>query len=150
VFSSFELGVSNNLTITINIEAVQIFYYSLALSSLFIIPNASCIINANFSCTYDNSKQLFIITKLTNISLSTITFIIKNLINPDSYDGSLLFSTLQGYSTSNYLINSYSGNLLQWQPKCNLPCMTCTSNLSACLSCYDNPNITKYIYYYPN
>ena len=124
-------------------------YYALSFPSVFNISNASCIMDSNLSCRYDNVRQLFIVTKTTNISLSSIAFTIKNFINPIYYNGSLLFSSLQGFSGTNYLINSYNGNLLQWQPKCNLPCMTCTSNSSACLSCYSNPNITKYIYYYP-
>lgn len=51
---------------------------------------------------------------------------------------------MEGYSGSDYLVNSYIGNtLLVWKPNCTFPCRTCSpANQSSCLACYIDKNIT--------
>lgn len=149
VFSSLELGAFNNISLLINGDSFQVSYYVLSLSPQFDISYSSCSTDINLVCQFNSSNRLFIITKPSNVSLSTISISIQNIINPIFYNGTYLSNQLQGYSISNYLVNSYNGTLLQWQPKCNLPCRTCTSILSTCLSCYNNLNITNQIYYDP-
>ena len=55
------------------------------------------------------------------------------------------YTFLSSYDSSGFLIDQSTSNIL-YAINCIIPCRSCTSNTSACLSCYTNPNITSNIY----
>ncbi len=76
---------------------------------------------------------------------SQITFQITNFISPVSApsDYTVLTSFENGYMVDQ------SSNSIRFAINCILPCKTCTSNKSACLSCYNNPDISSLNLYFP-
>lgn len=76
---------------------------------------------------------------------SQITFQITNFTSPVSppADYTVLTSFENGYMVDQ------NSNTIRFAINCNLPCKTCTANQSACLSCYNNQNISVYNLYFP-
>lgn len=84
---------------------------------------------ASFACT--NSSNII---KIMGTSyLTTITVVIAGLFNP-SVATSGLFS-ISSYDSNNNVVDSSTANLKYATP-CTLPCRSCTSTVTQCLSCY--------------
>ncbi len=57
------------------------------------------------------------------------------------------YSSVSSFSASDYEIDEVV-NLISFVVKCTLPCKTCSdTNLSSCLSCYQDITISTSIYY---
>jgi len=57
------------------------------------------------------------------------------------------FTIVNSYDSSGFLIDQ-SSNIIKYSVRCTLPCRTCNSNLSSCLSCYNNTAISLFNLYH--
>jgi hypothetical protein len=79
------------------------------------------------------------VVKVSGTSFQTsITVDLNGLVNPSASTSS--FFSVRTYDASNNDIDSASTNY-KYSVPCTLPCRSCTTTLTSCLSCYtsDNP-----------
>lgn len=89
------------------------------------------------SCTLASGQSNTI--NVTGISgTSSVSFTIRGFTSPSA--ASTDFSTVSSFEAG-YLV-SQNTSFIQFAIRCILPCRTCSSNLSACQSCYNNSAIT--------
>ena len=55
------------------------------------------------------------------------------------------YTFISSYDSNGFLIDQNTTTII-YAITCRIPCQSCTSNLTACLSCYTNTNITDNIY----
>jgi hypothetical protein len=80
--------------------------------------------------------------------ISQMQFSIEGFTSPTFAPSDYTF--LSSYDSSGFLIDQSTTNIT-YVISCRIPCQACTSNTSACTSCYTNTNITRNIYLFsPN
>jgi proprotein convertase subtilisin/kexin type 5 len=129
-FTNYELQSSTDLlisNITSGTIAQRIALIQLTFGTDFNISLIDCT-NSGFTCSVVDRMVQLRINNLGNFS----SFSIKNLItSANSPSTSVAFAT---YSSTGYLIDQNS--IIIWKAACSLPCKTCNSVTTQCLSCY--------------
>ncbi len=87
-------------------------------------------LNNGYTCSINGSVVVVSMSSIANLTAITIT----NLITPFSSISTVV--SLSTYSSNGYLIGQ-SMNIV-WQAACTIPCRTCTSTTTTCLSCYSD------------
>lgn len=77
---------------------------------------------------------------------SEMSFTISGFVSPSSPPND--FTILNSYDSLGFLIDQNS-NTIKYSIACILPCRTCSSNTSSCLSCYNNLNISQFNIFNP-
>lgn len=130
-FTVYELQAKTDLiisNITSATAAQRIALIQLTFGTDFGIALIDCSNNPGYTCVIDG--------KLVKLSVNTLgiinSILVKNLIAPsNSPSTTISFAT---YSSSGYLIDQNS--IIVWNAACTLPCKTCLTVTTQCLSCY--------------
>jgi len=80
------------------------------------------------------------------LGISKMTFTISGITSPLSQPSD--YTIVTSFDSGNNIIDQSSTDI-KFAIACVLPCKTCTTNTSSCLSCYNNTNISQYNIYFP-
>lgn len=144
-FNPGAYGSPESMTLSIIPSAYIVpSFFIINLASSFTINSLLCGSFIGFTGAYS------VIGTSLNISgtlgSSQMTFTISGFTSPSYAPND--FSQISSFDSSGYLIDQNSNTVI-YTLACTLPCKTCKSNGSACLSCYSNVNITYNILLYP-
>lgn len=113
-----------------------------SLASSFTIGTLSCVSVAfTGSCATSGSANKLNVTG--SFTTESMTLTISGLTSPSAAPSD--FTVFTTYDSSDYIIDQ-STSSIQFALSCTLPCRTCSSDPTSCLSCY-NSTITSSIYY---
>jgi hypothetical protein len=142
-FTPGQYGSSETLSLTITPSAFMApTTYLVTMAQSFNVQNLSCSSQSGFTspCT---PIPPFGLNISGSFGISQISFSVGGFTSPTSPPSDYTF--LSSYDSSGYLIDQNSATIL-YSILCLIPCKGCTSNVSACTSCYTNTNITSNIY----
>lgn len=116
----------------------------ISLANTFSVQNLSCSSFIGFTgfCSILGPSMLNISGVMGS---SQITFTIAGFTSPSFQPNDFTF--ISSYDSFGFLIDQDT-TTIKYSLGCIIPCKTCTSNSTACLSCYSNSNITSNIYFY--
>ena len=134
-FTNTILAASTNLNIQISAtNGASFSYLSISIPYEFGISGIGCSLPSGTSCTLQSTN--LIINSSTVVSLPLI-FTINNITAPSFSPSSNIY--IQTFSSSNYLMDS--NTQVFFTTSCTLPCRTCSTPTTTCLSCYTNPSL---------
>jgi hypothetical protein len=81
------------------------------------------------------------------LGTSKLTFSISGITSPMTLP--IDYTIITSFDSGNNLIDQSSTDV-RFGLSCALPCKTCNSNTSSCLSCYNNSNISQFNIYFPS
>lgn len=115
-------------------------YMLVTIPSSFTVPSTlSC---TSWSCA-SVSSNVIRINGIT--STSQFSFTITGMNAPLAASSTSVI--VSSYDSGGYKIDENTSPIL-FAVGCTMPCRTCSTNTSVCLSCYSNTAITSFVYYY--
>jgi hypothetical protein len=115
--------------------------FIIEMSHSFTIQTLTCSSQSGFSapCTPQPPYAINISGALIS---SQMQFSIGGFTSPSFAPSDYTF--LSSFDSSGFLIDQSTTNII-YAINCIIPCRSCTSNVTACLTCYTNSSITSYI-----
>lgn len=113
----------------------------LTLANTFIINGLSCnsFIDFTGTCTFDGHTVKVSGTFTSAPMAFSVTGFTTPILEPTD------FSSVITFDANSYKIDE-SNNQILFSISCTLPCRTCSTPITQCLSCYSNTAITQNIY----
>lgn len=117
------------------------------MASSFSIQTLSCssYIGFNGQCGTVGQSAVNITDSSGVIGSSQISFSVSGFTSPVYAPSD--YSHITSYDSSGYLVDQDTSTI-KYAILCQLPCKSCTSNISVCLSCYNNTSISANNLYY--
>lgn len=106
--------------------------------------SCSSFIDFSASCTSISSNSLKVSGSFNN---SVMGFTVTGFTSPSFVPPSTTYTVLNSFDSSGFKIDE-SATTISFAIGCNLPCKTCSTNKSICLSCYQTTNVTTSVYYH--
>jgi hypothetical protein len=147
-YSPRQLSTAVSLDLSFELSQTALMPSSLLLSidTFFTVGTLFCSSFINFvgSCAPVSSNTLNITGTFNNSVLGlTLSGFSTGTVAPIG----TTYTTLTSLDSSASKIDE-SLTTIAFSLACVLPCKTCGTNASACLSCYSNPNVTASVYFY--
>lgn len=147
-FSPATYAEANELTLAVVPDGFVTPTYVLVELAPSLVPNTlSCYAFLGFVGACSQATGLPNTLNVTGFTgTSQVSFTIKGFTSPTIAPSD--FTTVSSFEAG-FLV-SQNTSFIQFRVRCNSPCKTCSSNLSACQSCYSNTAITlSNLYYAP-
>lgn len=143
-FTNAILAASTNLNIQISATKSSSFsYITISFPYEFGVSGVGCSLPSGITCTIQGSNV--IVNSSTFFSLPLI-FTINNLTAPSFSPSSNIY--IQTMSSTNYVMDS--NTQIFFTTSCTLPCKTCSTPTTSCLSCYTNSSLVAAQIYFSN